>query len=36
VVDIEATGVEATENGDLAHILAFTMAAVPGSGRTDI
>ena len=35
-LEIEATDVEETENGLLAHILMFTMTAVPGSGRKDI
>jgi len=35
-VEIEATDVEKTENGKLAHILMFTMKAVPGAGRKDI
>jgi redox-sensitive bicupin YhaK (pirin superfamily) len=35
-LEIEATAVEATEHGQLAHILMFTMKAVPGSGRTDV
>ncbi|KAL7560078.1 hypothetical protein ACA910_016137 [Epithemia clementina (nom. ined.)] len=35
-VQIEASGTEATENGDLAHILMFTMKQVPGSGRGDL
>lgn len=35
-LEIEATGVEETENGQLAHILLFTMKEVPGSGRKDI
>ena len=30
---IEAVDVESTENGDVAHILMFTMAKVEGSGR---
>jgi quercetin 2,3-dioxygenase len=34
-LEIEATGVEDTENGSLAHILMFSMKAVPRSGRTD-
>lgn len=33
---IEATGTETTENGALAHILLFTMNAVPVSGRADV
>jgi quercetin 2,3-dioxygenase len=36
IVTIRATDVEATENGDLAHILIFEMQRVPGSGRTDL
>ena len=35
-LEIEATGTEKTENGDLAHILLFTMKAVPNAGRKDI
>lgn len=35
-LEIEATDVEDTENGKVAHILMFTMKAVPGAGRTDI
>ena len=36
VLDIVASGVESTENGDLAHILMFSMKEVEGSGRSDI
>lgn len=36
VVTIQATETEATENGDLAHILIFEMKHVPGSGRSDL
>lgn len=36
MLDIEATGVEATEHGDLAHFLMFTMKSVAGSGRSDL
>jgi quercetin 2,3-dioxygenase len=36
VVTIQATETEATENGDLAHILVFEMKHVPGSGRSDL
>jgi redox-sensitive bicupin YhaK (pirin superfamily) len=35
-LEIAATDVEETENGLLAHILMFTMKAVPGAGRKDI
>jgi redox-sensitive bicupin YhaK (pirin superfamily) len=35
-LEIEATGTEKTEHGDVAHILMFTMKAVPGSGRSDL
>jgi redox-sensitive bicupin YhaK (pirin superfamily) len=35
-LEIEATDVEETENGNVAHILMFTMNAVPGAGRKDI
>lgn len=35
-LEIEATSVEDTENGKLAHILMFTMKEVPGSGRKDL
>jgi redox-sensitive bicupin YhaK (pirin superfamily) len=35
-LEIKATGVEETENGQVAHFLMFTMEAVPGSGRSDI
>lgn len=35
-IEIEATGVEDTENGKLAHILMFSMREVPGSGRKDL
>lgn len=35
-LEIEATGVEDTENGKLAHILMFSMKEVPGSGRKDL
>jgi redox-sensitive bicupin YhaK (pirin superfamily) len=34
-IEIEATHVEETEHGQLAHILMFEMKAVAGSGRTD-
>lgn len=33
---IEATEVEETENGEVAHFLLFEMKEVPGSGRKDI
>lgn len=36
VVEIEATNVESTEHGDVAHVLMFTMKSVPNAGRTDI
>lgn len=36
LVNIEAIDTEATENGDLAHVLVFSMKAVPGSGRKDM
>ena len=32
---VKATGVEATENGDVAHFLMFSMKD-DGSGRTDL
>ena len=35
-VQIEATGTEPTENGDLAHILMFTMKQIRESGRSDL
>jgi redox-sensitive bicupin YhaK (pirin superfamily) len=35
-IEIEATDVESTEHGQLAHILMFTMKAVTGSGRADV
>ena len=35
-LEIEATDVEDTENGKLAHFLMFVMKEVPGSGRKDI
>lgn len=35
-LEIEATGVEDTQNGELAHILMFSMKEVPGSGRKDL
>jgi redox-sensitive bicupin YhaK (pirin superfamily) len=35
-IEIEATAVEETEGGKVAHILAFTMAADPGAGRGDL
>lgn len=35
-INIEATGVEETENGQVAHFLMFSMKDVPGSGRTDL
>lgn len=36
ILEITATGVEATETGDVAHFLMFDMAQVPGSGRMDL
>ena len=35
-VTIQATGVEETENGPLAHILMFVMKREQGSGRSDL
>lgn len=35
-LDIEATGVEKTEGGEVAHVLVFIMKAVPRAGRKDI
>jgi quercetin 2,3-dioxygenase len=35
-IEIEATQVEDTENGKVAHFLMFTMKEVPGSGRKDV
>jgi redox-sensitive bicupin YhaK (pirin superfamily) len=35
-LEIEATAVEETENGKVAHILMFVMKEVPGSGRKDV
>jgi redox-sensitive bicupin YhaK (pirin superfamily) len=35
-LEIEATDVEKTENGHVAHVLMFTMKAVPGAGRKDV
>jgi redox-sensitive bicupin YhaK (pirin superfamily) len=35
IVEIVATDTEETENGNVAHILVFTMKYVPGSGRND-
>ena len=35
-LEIEATGVEETENGKVAHILLFSMNEVPRSGRNDL
>jgi redox-sensitive bicupin YhaK (pirin superfamily) len=34
-LEIKATAVEETENGQVAHFLMFDMPAIPGSGRTD-
>jgi quercetin 2,3-dioxygenase len=36
ILEITATGVETTENGDVAHFIMFDMAYVAGSGRTDL
>lgn len=36
VVAIQATEVEETERGSLAHVLMFVGAEVPGSGRSDM
>jgi redox-sensitive bicupin YhaK (pirin superfamily) len=36
VLDVEASGVEDTENGKVAHFLMFDMPADPRSGRTDV
>ena len=36
IIHVKATGVEETENGEVAHFLMFSMAKVPGSGRRDI
>lgn len=35
-LEIEATGTETTENGELAHFLLLTMKSVTNSGRTDL
>lgn len=35
-LEIEATDVEETETGNVAHILMFTMPAEAGAGRTDL
>ncbi|CAB9508817.1 Quercetin 2,3-dioxygenase [Seminavis robusta] len=35
-IEIEATDVEETENGKVAHVLMFAMKEVPGSGRKDV
>ena len=35
-LEIKATGVEETENGQVAHFLMFDMPLVPGSGRSDL
>jgi redox-sensitive bicupin YhaK (pirin superfamily) len=35
-LDVKATGVEETENGQVAHFLMFSMKDVPGSGRKDV
>lgn len=34
-LEIKATETEATENGDLAHFLMFSMKEAPGAGRSD-
>ncbi|KAG7344197.1 pirin-like protein [Nitzschia inconspicua] len=34
-ISITATETESTENGDLAHVLLFTMATAPNAGRSD-
>ena len=36
IIHVKATGVEETENGEVAHFLMFSMAKVTGSGRRDI
>lgn len=36
LLEIEATETENTENGEVAHILMFTMASVAGAGRKDM
>lgn len=35
-IAVEATAVEETENGHVAHFLMFSMKHVPGSGRRDL
>lgn len=35
-LEVEATLVEPTEHGELAHFILFTMAAVPNAGRKDL
>jgi len=35
-ITIEATKVEETENGEVAHFIMFEMKEVPGSGRKDL
>lgn len=35
-IDIEASATEQTENGQVAHVLMFTMKYVPNSGRRDL
>ena len=35
-IEIEATDVEETEAGNVAHVLMFTMKEAPGSGRKDV
>ena len=35
LLTVEATRVDNTENGEVAHVLLFTMSTVPGSGRSD-
>jgi quercetin 2,3-dioxygenase len=36
LVSITATNTESTENGELAHILVYTMASLPNAGRRDL
>jgi redox-sensitive bicupin YhaK (pirin superfamily) len=36
LLEIKATGVEETENGEVAHFLMFSMKEVPGAGRSDV
>lgn len=35
-IEIEATGVEETETGEVAHVLMFSMQAEKGAGRSDL